>query len=230
MENLPWYVSFVFVCSTCITLLFFSLSAASSKKIIIVSFIWLAIQGAVGYLEFYLNTDTVPPRFPLLLGPPLVGIILLFSTTKGRVFIDSLNLKHLTWLHMVRIPVEFTLYWLFIGKLVPELMTFEGRNFDILSGLSAPVIAYLYFTKKSIGKTVLIVWNLLCLGLLINIVTHAILSAPLPFQQLAFDQPNRGVLYFPYVWLPAFIVPVVLFSHLVALRKLLTLKNENAGT
>jgi hypothetical protein len=66
-----------------------------------------------------------------------------------------------------------------------------------------------------------LVWNFICLGLLFNIVVHAVLSAPLPFQQLAFDQPNVAILYFPYVWLPAFIVPVVLLSHLVAIRKLI---------
>jgi hypothetical protein len=39
----------------------------------------------------------------------------------------------------------------------------------------------------------------------------------MPAQQLNFDQPNRAVLYFPYVWLPAIVVPIVLFSHLAAL-------------
>ncbi|HVF96549.1 MAG TPA: hypothetical protein VM871_04480, partial [Flavisolibacter sp.] len=37
----------------------------------------------------------------------------------------------------------------------------------------------------------------------------------------AFDQPNIAVLYFPFIWLPSFIVPVVLLSHLVCIRQLL---------
>jgi len=37
---------------------------------------------------------------------------------------------------------------------------------------------------------------------------------------LAFDQPNIAVLYFPFSWLPTYVVPVVLFCHLAALRKL----------
>ena len=59
------------------------------------------------------------------------------------------------------------------------------------------------------------------LATFINIVVNAILSAPFTFQQFAFDQPNVAVLYFPFVWLPCFIVPVVLFSHLVLIRQLL---------
>jgi len=99
-------------------------------------------------------------------------------------------------------------------------MTFEGRNFDILAGLSTPFIAYFGFTKKTIGRKFLLAWNIICLLLLLNIVVNAILSAPFVFQQFAFDQPNIAILYFPFVWLPGFIVPVVLFSHLVLIRRL----------
>jgi hypothetical protein len=56
---------------------------------------------------------------------------------------------------------------------------------------------------------------------LFNIVVTAILYAPLPIQQLAFEQPNIAVMYFPFVYLPGFIVPIVLFSHLVSLKKLM---------
>jgi hypothetical protein len=100
-------------------------------------------------------------------------------------------------------------------------MTFEGRNFDIFSGLTAPVIYYSGFIKKRLGKNVILLWNFICLGLLINIVVNAILSAPFPFQMFAFDQPNIAILYFPFVWLPGCVVPLVLLSHLATIRQLL---------
>jgi hypothetical protein len=62
--------------------------------------------------------------------------------------------------------------------------------------------------------------------LLINIVATAILSMPFPFQQLAFDRPNIAIMYFPYVWLPCCVVPIVLFAHLVSLRKLFATKAQ----
>jgi len=105
-------------------------------------------------------------------------------------------------------------------------MTFEGQNFDILSGLTAPIIFYVGFIKKRIGRKAMLVWNFLCLGLLINIVVIAVLSAPFPFQKLAFDQPNIAVLYFPFVWLPCCIVPLVLFSHVATIRQLLRGENQ----
>ncbi len=99
-------------------------------------------------------------------------------------------------------------------------MTFEGRNFDIISGLTAPIIYWLAFRGGKTNRPLLIVWNLIAFGLLINIVTNALLSFPFPFQQLAFDQPNRALLYFPFIWLPTLIVPIVLFCHLASFWQL----------
>lgn len=129
-------------------------------------------------------------------------------------------------LHIVRIPVELVLFYLCEAKTVPMLMTFEGRNFDILSGISAPIIFYLAFHLKILGPRWLILWNFICLGLLLNIVINAVLSAPFQFQRFAFDQPNIAVLYFPFNWLPSVIVPIVLLSHLVVLRQLTQHKTE----
>ena len=104
-------------------------------------------------------------------------------------------------------------------------MTPLGYNYDVLSGISAPIIYYFTFVRKNIGWRGLLVWNILCLLLLINIVTIAILSAETPIQQLAFEQPNVGVTYFPYVWLPALIVPMVMYAHLAGIFQLLKKKD-----
>jgi hypothetical protein len=105
-------------------------------------------------------------------------------------------------------------------------MTFEGRNFDIVAGLTAPVIYYFGSVKQQIGRKVMLLWNIICLGLLFNIVVIAVLSAPFPFQQFAFDQPNIALLYFPFVWLPCCVVPLVLLSHLATIRQLINRQTE----
>jgi hypothetical protein len=170
---------------------------------------------------FYVQTNTIPPRFLLMVLPPMALILVLFNTQKGKEFIDQLNPKYVYLLHIVRIPVELVLFWLSLEKVVPELMTFEGRNFDIISGITAPLVYYFGFLKNKLSKNMLLAWNFLCLALLINIVVHAILSAPFAFQQLAFEQPNIAVLYFPFNWLPSLVVPLVLFAHLASIRQLL---------
>ena len=222
MDSLPSYVSLIFVLTTFLSLGLLFTGTGRSKKVFGIAILWLLIQGLIASSDFYLESTSIPPRFVLLVWPPLILILGLFVSKKGRAFIDSCDVKMLTWLHIVRVPVEIVLYWLFIYKMVPQLMTFEGRNFDILAGLTAPFIVYFGYIKKSIGKKTLLAWNFICLALLINIVVNAILSAPFATQQFAFDQPNIAVLYWPFVWLPAFVVPVVLFAHLVSIRKLLT--------
>lgn len=222
MENLPTYISIALILTTMLTVGFFCKATKNPNTTLIILLTWLAIQTPIGLSEFYTVTDTTPPRFLLLALPPLLFIIGLFTTSKGRKYIDGLNTKTLTILHIIRIPVEVVLFWLFVNNAVPELMTFKGRNFDIISGLTAPIIYYFGFIKNQLDNKIILAWNIICLGLLINIVVNAVLSAPFPFQKFAFDQPNIAVLYFPYNWLPSCIVPLVLLSHLVTIRQLLS--------
>ena len=212
-----------FLLTTIITLWFFY-KATESKKELFTIFIWMLLTAILSFTGFYTVTNTFPPRFLFLLGPGILFVIIYLFTKHGKKFADSLNLKWLTLLHTVRIPVEIVLYYVFLNGLIPDLMTFHGYNFDIISGISAPIIYYFAFVKKQISKKGLLIWNFICLGLLINILTIAFLSAQTPFQKLAFNQPNIGVTYFPFVWLPAIIVPIVLFSHLASIRQLIVKK------
>ena len=232
LHDLPAIISIVFILTTIATLLLFywtvkNSSAETVRKrsttILAVLVIWLIIQAVLAINNVY-NSDTtsIPPKLLLLgVAPMILTIIFLFITKKGRLFIDSLPLENITWLNIIRIPVELVLLGLFIHKAAPQLMTFEGRNFDILSGITAPFIAWFGFAKNMLSRKIILAWNFICLALLANIVINAILSAPFFLQQFAFDQPNIAILYFPFIWLPAFIVPVVLFGHLVSIRQLI---------
>lgn len=231
MESLPSYIPMVFGVTTLITMLLFywvvqnSADAQIRKRsglILIILIIWLGVQAGLSLQHVYHErTDVLPPRIFLLGVLPLILLILyLFLTTTGQRFIDSLPLDKLAYLHLVRIPVEIVLLWLFMEKAIPRIMTFEGWNFDILAGLTVPAIIYFGFYRKKIGKRAVLMWNIIGLGLLLNIIVIAFLSAPFPFQQLAFDQPNIGVLYFPYSWLPTFVAPTVLLVHLISIRQL----------
>lgn len=237
IDNLPTYISLTFGLTAIATLLCFIWTIRSSNSeqtrkkstpIFIGLTIWLIFQAVLTLKNTY-NSDTksFPPKIMLIgIFPPILTILLLFLTKKGRQFIDSLPLKNLTYLNVVRIPVEIVLFWLFLNKAVPELMTFEGRNFDILAGITAPVVAYFGLTKQRVRRNGILLWNFICLGLLVNIVVNALFSTPSPIQKFAFDQPNIAILNFPFSWLPIFIVPVVLFGHLTSIRQLLKQKQS----
>lgn len=198
-----------------------------SMSILIGLTIWLIIQTGLTLKNIYkTDTNSFPPKIMLFgILPTILTILFLFATQKGRQFIDSLPLKNLTYLNVVRIPVELVLFCLSLNKAIPELMTFEGRNFDIIAGITAPIIAYFGLSKTKLNAKTILIWNLICLGLLINIVINASFSAPSLIQKFAFEQPNIAILNFPFSWLPTFIVPIILFGHLTSIRQLLKRKN-----
>jgi len=232
METIPAYVSILFALVTLATVILFyrtmkkSTSERTRKRsaiILIGLLIWLAILAILALSNVYSsNFTSMPPRIFLWgILPNLIVIVLLFITKDGRKFVDSLPLASLTNLNTIRIFVELVLWLLFVYKAVPRLMTFEGRNFDILAGITAPLVAYYGITKGRLSRPMLILWNLVCLGLLLNVVINGLLSTPTPLQVFGLDQPNKAIFYFPFNWLPSFIVPLIFFGHLVCLRQLI---------
>jgi hypothetical protein len=221
MENVFSFSASLFALTVALSIYLFYKAAHHSKTALFVLLGWALLQSAVGLGGFYTKTAGLPPRIMLTVVPTIIAMIFLFVTGKGRVFIDGLDKGMLTLLSVVRIPVEIVLFLLFTSGSVPKLMTFEGANFDVLSGISAVLVYFLVFRKKVWGNKALLIWNFICLALLINIVVIAVLSVPSDLQRLSFEQPNIAVLYFPFVLLPAVVVPLVLFSHLASIRQLL---------
>lgn len=219
-QNIIAEILFIIIIIT--TIYLFYKASNYSKSFLIIVCIWVFVQSILALKGFYINEHSTPPKFALLIVPPTVFIIILLITKRGRNFIDALNIQQLTLLHTIRVFVELVLYMLFIFKTVPKAMTFEGRNFDVLAGLSAPIIYYLVFKKQAFSKTGLIVWNIISLLLLLNIIVTAVLSLKTPFQVFGVEQPNIALTYFPYNLLAAAIVPIVLMSHFAALKQLIS--------
>lgn len=222
MEDLPWYLPALFGVCVLYTFLLLVFASKMKRNVILISILWISLQSWLSFSLFYTDTTTVPPKFILALVPGLLFIVFLFISKKGRVYIDSLNLKMMYLIHVVRIPVEFGLYGLAIYKTIPMLMTFEGVNFDIFAGITAPLIILGYFYKDWLSDSFVLIWNFLSIGLLLTIVVNAITSVASPMQTQAFDQPNEAIMHFPYILLASYIVPVVLFSHFVAIKRAYT--------
>jgi len=219
IENLPNWIALTFIVTCLLTIGLFHFSNGKPKRLTLLIIIWSVIQSILAYIGFYQITDTIPPRFGLVLIPTTFLIIYGLLPRQQRWFLKQRETKISTFLHSVRLPVEIVLFGLFTHKMIPELMTFEGRNYDILMGITAPIIGYLFMVQKASKKT-LLVWNIIGLILVLFILFNGILSSELPFQQFGFEQPNRGINYFPFILLPATIVPIVIWTHLSDIIKL----------
>lgn len=225
--DLPGYIVITFLLSTLFTVgcLVYALQQQTKlgrtwAGLLTVIGLWMAGQAILALNQVY-QVTSLPPRLPLFaMLPPLLGIIVVLAMPASRRQLMDLSLWTLTLLHVVRIPVELVLWWLYQQGEVPQLMTFVGRNFDILAGLTAPLILWWAWQSGKPNRNLLLSWNIISLGLLLNIVIPATLSMPYPIQQFAFEQPNRALFYFPFIWLPSVVVPLVLFSHLAAIVQL----------
>lgn len=180
---------------------------------------WMAYSGFLAAQGMLLDPASVPPPMVLILAPGLLLVFIAAFSPFGARLAKHLGYAALIGFHAFRLPLEGLLWWFHRQGRLPVQMTFEGRNLDILTGLSAIVVAALAWRGKAGRKTAL-VWNLAGLALLINIMGVAILSVPGPLRAFHNEPANTLVLHFPYVWIPAIFVMAALLGHLVLFRKI----------
>lgn len=180
--------------------------------------VWLALWGAVAHSGVLDVWDGFPPR-------ALPAFVLLFATNVwfafsriGRALAQALSFRWLIGFQVFRFPLELMLHRAMVEGLMPPQMSFEGLNFDIVSGVSAGVIA-LTGTWVALPRWVYWAFNLVGSTLLAVIVSIAIVSLP-TFALFGPDRTNTWVFGFPYVYLPVVMVQWALLGHVLVFRKL----------
>lgn len=219
IEHLPNWINILFLVTTLATIIFFYYANNKPNKLLILFLVWCVFQSILAYSGFYQDTKAIPPRFILVLLPSTLLLIWGLLPKQRTWMLENRNIRISTFLHTIRIPMEFVLLFLFIHKMIPQLMTFEGRNFDIVAGITALIIGYLY-AKGKVNQKQMIIWNVFGLCLILFILVNGLLSAELPFQQFGFEQPNLALNYFPFVLLAAIVVPIVIYTHITDIIKL----------
>lgn len=179
---------------------------------------WAVIVAVLSMTGFTRRMELFPLNLAPVLLVPLIGILFITFSRAAKHILQFVPMQTLTRLQVFRVFVEILLWLLFIENLLPVQMTFEGINFDIVAGLTAPFAAYLF----SVNRKAMIAWNIVSLCLLINIVTIAILSTPTPLRVFFNEPANTIVAVFPFILLPTFLVPLAYGLHFLSLRKLLS--------
>ncbi len=126
--------------------------------------IFVAIWSGSGMM---MRFSIFPFNFMPILLPPLVAVIILTVSPGMTTVLGQISPARIIRLQSFRFFVELLLWALFAAHMLPEQMTFEGMNFDILAGITAPVVALLVARQRT-SRAFVIARNIICLGLLIN--------------------------------------------------------------
>ena len=197
-----------------------------SRKIftrtVLVLTVWTVLLLVLSYNGFFSQFETLPPRPALILLIPLPIVLIIAFSGKGTQLLRSLPPQWVVWIQSFRIAVELLLLLAFLKNLLPVQMTFEGMNFDILSGIFALPVGFLLARKKSYATRLAIAYNVIGILLLLNILVIAVLSMPTPFRYFMNEPSNTLVAQFPFILLPGILVPIAYTMHIFSLRQLLS--------
>ena len=181
--------------------------------------LWLAVTAGLAGAGVFRRFDALPPRVMVAAMIATAALVAFSRSAPGRRFVAEASLVGITALQCFRAPVEMALHALYTRDLVPVQMTWSGRNFDVLVGLTAPLVA-LALHRGLIGRRGLAAWHVASLAMLINIVATAVMSFPGPLRRFHEGVSAAVVAEVPFVWLPAFLVPVAAASHIVSLLEI----------
>lgn len=175
--------------------------------IVWLSALWLIVEG--GWLR-------VDQRRLLFFAAGMNVVCLGVGLSPVGRWLSLLSLPALVAFQGFRLPLELVLHSWVAQEVIPETMTWSGRNWDIVSGVLALIAAP--FCRRSI------VWawiaNVVGLALLANVMRVAILSSPVSFGWPV--TPKLELIYhLPY----ALIIPVCVggafLGHIALTRALL---------
>ena len=179
---------------------------------------WLALTlwiSASGVLHQF---DRRPP--PIMLLMVTVVIVAAWVAFSG---VGTLVVRHTSWAALVglqafRLPLELLMHRAYAEGVMPVQMSYSGRNFDILTGVTAIALAWA-LARGPVPRWIIAAWNVLGTLLLLNIVVIAVASMPM-FHRFGPDRLNVWVADPPFVWLPTVLVLTAMAGHLLIFRKL----------
>ena len=186
--------------------------------------IWLSVVSIAAFSGRLLPRNGPPLPFALLVIAILALGVAVARSSVGDRLARGAPLAALVGFQSFRLPLELAMHRAYAEGLMPAQMSYSGRNFDIVTGLTALLLAVAMMITR-VPRWIVAAWNVMGLILLVNILGVAILSTP----ALAYFGPDRlnvWVTWMPYTLLPAVMVLAAWAGHLVVFRALAQLSSS----
>jgi hypothetical protein len=193
--------------------------------VLIAGLAWMALTWSLAASGLLLQFNRRPPPLAgLFAAIVLLALALAFSRIGRRL--AALPLWWLVGAQGFRFPLELAMHRMAERGIMPAQMSYDGYNFDILTGITALVVAVLIRGGRA-SRQIVLAWNVMGLALLVNVVTIAIASTPM-FRAFGDDRLNVWVMFPPFVWLPTVLVLAALAGQLIVFRALSALSQTPA--
>ncbi len=186
---------------------------------------WAVLLTVLSYNGFFNDFSKLPPRPALALLVPLPFVLWFAFSKTGTQLLQQVPAHWLVLMQSFRIFVEVLIWLSFLAGKLPIQMSFEGRNYDVLTGILALPAGYVLLKKKTYSHAIVIGFNTTGILLLLNILIIAVLSMPTPFRYFMNEPANTIVAQFPFILLPGALVPLAYSLHILSIRQLYIRKN-----
>ncbi len=150
------------------------------------------------------------------------AIVVALSTT-GQRTASNAPTWGLVAFQSFRLPLELLLHAWYVAGVMPIQMTYEGQNFDIVTGIGAVLLAgYLRVVQPSprVEWRLTFVFNVVGTLLLLVVMSIAMRSAPWPLRTFTDEPAVLLPLFAPYTWIASVCVAGALWGHIVTFRQL----------
>src|SRR5438045_3298061 len=113
------------------------MSRSIFRRTVVLLFAWLLVLGILSIRGFFSNFSQLPPRLSFALLVPLPLVLLFTRSRAGKQLLHQIQPQWLIYLQSFRILVEIAIWLLVRNGSLPVQMSFEGLNFELLTGLLA---------------------------------------------------------------------------------------------
>lgn len=144
-----------------------------------------------------------------------VGVFFALSLGLSRRVVAALEPSSGAWLvgvQALRLPLALLLWRLAAEGLYEHRVSAGGMSLDLVTGTLAPPLAWLAYQERTLSDRWLLAFHGLGLTLLAVLLGELV---------LVVTSANEVLSTSPFVWLPIFFVPVMLFAHVASVRQIL---------
>jgi hypothetical protein len=192
------------------------------RKFVITLAVWLFILSTLT-LSGILERQPVP-FLGIYMALSIGGALAFAFSPWGRQIAHTIPIGAFVFFQSFRFPLELVLHSWALQGTIPETMTWNGSNFDVITG----ILALLLTPLATLFRTAAWLINAIGFFLLLNVMRVAVMSSPLPFAWRV-SPPLQLPFHFPYNLIIPVCVGGALAGHVLLTRALLHQKDlENS--